>query len=51
MTLLRVSSTAQLKTLKGAKGALIPAANPRDHFLIQHLLCCRCFSHAKAGLA
>jgi hypothetical protein len=46
----RIEWTAQ-SIVKGAKGALIAAANPRDHFLIQHLLRCRCFRHAQLSSA
>jgi hypothetical protein len=46
----RIERTAQ-PIVEGAKGALIAAANPRDHFPIQHLLRCRCFSHAQLSSA
>jgi hypothetical protein len=46
----RIEWTAQ-PIVKGAEGALIAAANPCDHFLIQHLLRCRCFRHAQLSSA
>jgi hypothetical protein len=46
----RIKRTAQ-PIVKGAEGALIAAANARDHFLIQHLLRCKCFRHAQVSLA
>jgi hypothetical protein len=46
----RIKRTAQ-PIVKGAEGALIVADNPRDHFLIQHLLCFGCFRHAQVSPA
>jgi hypothetical protein len=46
----RIERTAQ-SIVESAEGALIAAANPRDHFLIQYLLRCRCFRHVQVSLA